>query len=219
MFFNKAPRARPLFFLARSAGLAYLQVPKVACTSFKVAMALMNRPELATELNEAPMQIHRRSELSDIVAAGDASLESLFRFTFVRNPLGRFVSFYQDKILHRTKGVLPPAMVEAGFVLGMPLDQALDRIEATPPANLDPHIAPQSWFGFDQRKPRVNFIGRVESLEADLLRLAEASGVRVELGHHNKTAKQNKPHFELSAKDEERILKFYAEDFELLGYA
>jgi hypothetical protein len=218
VFFKKAPRTRLRFFLARPAGLAYLQVPKVACTSFKIAMAVINRPELAKELSEAPLRIHSEPALSDIADENSQVLRTLFRFTFVRNPMDRFLSFYQNKIFYRPKGTVAPTIAEAGFRVGMPLGEVLDRIEKTAERELDPHIAPQNWFVFDRKRSRVNFIGQVEKLADDLKKLEELSGVRVELGHYNRSPNREQHRFELSDRDERRIREFYAEDFALLGY-
>jgi Sulfotransferase family len=218
VFFKKAPRARPLFFLARPAGLAYLQVPKVACTSFKIAMAIINRPELAKELGEAPLRIHSQPEFSDIADENSPLLRNLFRFTFVRNPMERFLSFYQNKIFYRPKGTVAPSIAEAGFRVGMPLGEVLDRIEKTAESELDPHIAPQNWFVFDRKRSRVNFIGHVERLAEDLEKLEKLSGVPVELGHYNKSPIREQHRFELADRDAARIREFYAEDFALLGY-
>jgi hypothetical protein len=217
VFFKKASLARPLFFLARPAGLAYLQVPKVACTSFKVAMALLSRPDLEPALRERPMQIHVRRDWTDMVDAGDSAVRGLFRFTFVRHPVARFLSFYKDKVLRPAKGI-PPEIAAAGFEEGMSLSRALDRLEITPKHELDPHTAPQSMFIFDGGKSRVDFVGMIEQIDEGLAKLAELSGVRVNVGHHNRKACDEKESLSVAPEEERRIRAFYKDDFERLGY-
>lgn len=217
MIFKREPRARALFYLARSAGLAYLQIPKAACTSFKVAIALKNRPELHDQVMERVMKIHVRPEWSDIVEANDPALKSLLRFTFVRNPLSRFLSFYRNKIHEAT--ILAPEIKEAGFTLGMTMKQTLERIAKTRPRDLDPHIAPQHWFIFDGKEPRVSFIGQIERMDEDLAKLEKLSGVYLDIGRHNQSGGDETKSFNLAPEDEQRIRAFYAEDYTRLGYA
>lgn len=214
----RKPKAQPLFFLARQAGLAYLQVPKAACTSFKVALALLNRPELREEIMERPTRIHGRPEWNDMVQANDRALAGLFRFTFVRHPIPRFISFYQNKILQPPRGSVLPEIAACGFTMGMPLSAVLDIVEKTAPHRLDPHIAPQSWFVFDAKKARVDFIGHIERMSEDIERLIARCGVPLDLGHHNRSPSKEAPELTPSAEDRERIARFYEEDFELLGY-
>jgi Sulfotransferase family len=217
VIFKREPRARALFYLARSAGLAYLQIPKAACTSFKVAIALMNRPELYDTVMERPMKIHVRPEWSDIVDASDPAIKSLFRFTFVRNPLSRFLSFYRNKILEAK--ILPPEIKDAGFTLGMTMKQTLDRLEKTRPRDLDPHIAPQHWLVFDGKESRVSFIGQIERMDEDLVKLEQVSGIHLDVGRHNQSGGEEAMSFDLSPDEEKRIRSFYAEDYARLGYS
>jgi hypothetical protein len=195
-----------------------LQVPKVACTSFKYAIALLNRPELREELAARPKAIHARKEWNDMIAAGDRALQKLYRFTFVRNPVDRFLSFYQNKIWRPPRGSLLPEIEAAGFVMKMSLTEVLDIVERTRPENLDPHIAPQGWVVFSGSKPLVNFIGKIESLEADLERLKAATGVAFELPHLNKSDRTVDPAPDPNAAELVRIVRFFQDDFAKLGY-
>lgn len=178
----------------------------------------MNRPELARELAETPLRIHSDPGLSDIVEENSSHLRTLFRFTFVRNPLGRFLSFYQNKIFYRPKGTVVQSIADAGFRVGMPLNEVLDIVEKTPAKDLDPHIAPQNWFVFDGKKSRVDFIGKIETMADDLSSLEKKSGIRVEIGRYNTTPKREEHWFDLNEQDEKRIREFYADDFRLLQY-
>lgn len=210
--------ARPLFFAARRYGVAYLQVPKVACTSFKYALALLNRPELREELEAKPKLIHARKEWNDMMAADDRALRKLYRFTFVRNPVDRFLSFYQNKIWGPPRGSLLPEIEAAGFVMKMSLTEVLDIAERTRPENLDPHIAPQGWVVFSGSKPLVDFIGKIENLDADLQRLEAATGVKFELPHLNKSDRSVDPAPQPNEAELKRIVRFFEDDFAKLGY-
>ena len=214
------PRAKPWFFLARQHGLAYLQVPKVACTSVKIALALLNRPELRAALSAKPTEIHSHLDWNDIVPPGNPALGKLFRFTFVRHPLVRFVSFYENKILKPPGGEMHEAMVRAGFTAGMAFEEVLERVERTPVEALDPHIVPQSFIVFEGDKPRAEFIGRMENFGEDLAKVEARTGVKLEIGHHNRSGGgRSEAVGQLTDDHRARLLRLFARDFELLGYS
>jgi hypothetical protein len=211
--------AQSLYFAARRQGVAYLQVPKVACTSFKYAIAILNRPELRPELEAKPKAIHARKEWNDMLVPGDRALQKLFRFTFVRNPVDRFLSFYQNKIWRPPRGSLLPEIEAGGFVMKMSITEVLDIVERTRPEKLDPHVALQSWVVFDGTKPLVDFIGKIESMAADLERLKAATGVTFELPHLNRSDRSVDPAPEPNQAELARIARFLADDFVKLDYA
>jgi hypothetical protein len=213
------PFSQPLFFAARRHGIAYLQVPKVACTSFKVAIALLNQPELRDDLTAKPTAIHARREWNDLIAANDRALKKLYRFTFVRNPVARFLSFYQNKIWQPPRGSLLPDMEKAGFRMRMAIGDVLDIVEKTPAGSLDPHAAPQSWVVFDGAKPLVDFIGHIERLDEGMEKIRAATGLALELPHANKGVPSTEPVPEPTPDEVARIRRFFCEDFEKLGYA
>lgn len=218
LFRKKIARPEPFFFLARRHGLAYLQVPKVACTSFKVALALLNRPELEPEITPRPMQIHIRPDWNDQVTCHDKALAGLFRFTFVRHPVKRMLSMYWDKIVNPREPEVWPSLYAHGLRKGMPLAQVLDIMERTALAVLDQHLTPQSALIYDGEEPRTQFVGHIERLQEGMDEIARRSGIRLEPGHHNHK-RADAPAPPPSAPDDlARIERFYADDFSLLGY-
>lgn len=210
--------AQPLFFAARRHGVAYLQMPKVACTSFKYAIALLNQPNIREELDAKPKSIHARKEWNDMIFAGDRALQKLYRFTFVRNPVKRFLSFYENKIWAPPKGSLHPEIQAAGFEMKMSITEVFDIIDRTPPEKLDPHIAPQGWVVFEESKSLVNFIGKIETLKADLEKLKAATGVSFELPHLNRSDRASDLP-EPTGDELARIVRFFQDDFTKFDYA
>jgi hypothetical protein len=211
-------RSPTLFYLARQHRLAYLQIPKVACTSIKTAIALMNRPDLAEELQINPDLIHTQPDLSDIVRVDSPELYSLLRFTFVRDPYARFVSFYWSKIAGDGNPV--PRFQRLGFIPGMSIDDVLDRVEATDPFELDPHLTPQSAYVLRNNRLHVDFIGRIERFAEDIKLVEAWSGTRLNIGELNVTNKveARSARDTLSRSQRSRVQRLYARDFELLGY-
>lgn len=93
--------------------LAYVNNPKVACSTIKLAL---QRAELgnADHLPETSVHDHVASPLRtwpDVTGAGD--LEGCFTFSFVRNPFARLRSAYLNKIVTGQKQGRPREM--AGF--------------------------------------------------------------------------------------------------------
>jgi len=210
-----------LFLLARRQRLAYLQVPKAACSAMRATLCLLNRPDLSRETVCAHGALARHPEWSDRVRAEDPMVRDFFRFTFVRDPYARFASFYRSKISRPFEGAIRPRFAKLGFRAGMGVDDVLNLIEATPVADLDQHLAPQSSIVFVGGRPRVDFIGHIEQLAAGLDEIAMRSGTRLEVPRVNVTAgtADRDDREPLSDAARARLARLYAEDFARFGYS
>jgi Sulfotransferase family len=209
-----------LYFLARKHRLAYLQVPKVACSSFRAAMALLSRPDLSRDAVLARGAIHQYREWNDIAGPENKELASFFRFTFVRHPIARFVSFYGSKICRADGEPTRPRFQKLGYSREMTMEDVLAKIEGTAPEELDDHIVPQSAIVFRHGSSRVDFLGRLEQLAADVKRIEERTGVHLDLPHLNPTSnvREVDANAQISPELRGRLERLYAEDFDLLGY-
>ena len=214
-------RATIWFLLARQQRLAYLQVPKAACSSMRAALCLLNRPDLSRETICAHGALVRHPEWADLVRADDPIARDFFRFTFVREPYARFASFYRSKISRPFEGAIRPRFAKLGFRAGMSMENVLDLVEAIPVAQLDMHLAPQSSIVFAAGKPRGHFVGRIESLETGLDEIAAKSGTRLEVPRVNVTAgtPDRDDHQPVSDAVRDRLARLYAEDFTRFGYS
>ena len=209
------------FLLARDRRIAYLQMPKAGCTSIRAALCLWTRPDIPREQILTRGTAGRHAEWSDLVGPDDPILRECFRFTFVRNPYERFPSFFRSKIDGRTTAEIKPRFRKLGLQGGMSLEEALAAVEAAPREWLDPHLIPQSSFVFDGDQQRVEFVGRLEQLQAGLDEIAARTSTRLEVPRLNVTDRDPSapPRAPLSAALKERIAHFYAEDFSRFGYA
>jgi hypothetical protein len=210
------------FFLARHPRLAYLQRPKVACTSLRAAICLLNHPHLPRAEVFDGETIHKRRDWNDMVPPGDNALRGCFRFTFVRHPLERFASFYRNKIASKPPATVAERFLRIGLRGGMALEEVIERVLAVPATALDPHIAPQTLLVYDGDAPRVDFIGRLEQFTDDLAVVEEKCGVRLDLGRLNAT-QQHAPHGSshrttLPEAAVARLNALYAEDYARFGY-
>ncbi|MHA3771980.1 sulfotransferase family protein [Verrucomicrobiota bacterium sgz303538] len=212
--------ARVLFFLSRQHRLAYLQMPKAACTSIRTALCLLNHPELEQEKAAGKLQIHSHPEWNDMVGEGSPEIAGFLRFTFVRDPYARFISFYHNKIVGKLNDGPVERFRKLGYTPGMTLDQVLDLVERTPESELDPHLLPQSRFLIRGGRLQVDFIGRLERFAQDLALVETWSGTKLDVGWLNQT-KKNQPEDarkKFTEAQRRRVARLYANDFELLGY-
>ena len=206
--------------LARRHRLAYLQVPKAACSSMQAALSLLNHPELTREEVCARGAIQQHREWVDFVPAGDPALKNFFRFTFVREPCSRFESFFRSKVHNLTNERIRPRFAGMGIRAGMSMDDVLDLVDAIPAAELDPHLVPQNRLVFSGEKPRVDFIGRMENMAEGLAEIAARTGARLDPPRLNVTVGTpdrdlRKP---LTEAVRARLARLYAEDFARFGY-
>jgi hypothetical protein len=208
------------FFLVRKHRLAYLQVPKVACTTLRVAICLLNRPDLSPAEVRQPGAIHSHREWNDIVPPSDSAVRKCFRFTFVRHPLARFLSFYRNKIGEVRPEDTEQRFVRLGLQGGMSLAEVIERVLALPRADLDPHLVPQSHLVMDGKRPRVDFIGRLERFAEDLETVEKKAGVRLDVGSLNASVSPVAKDFrtELGEENAQRLSALYHDDFTHFGY-
>lgn len=208
------------FLLARQRRLAYLQIPKAGCTSMRAALCLWNRPDLRREELLERGAFVRHPEWSDLAGPRDPILAECFRFTFVRHPYERFASFFRSKIGNRPESAIKPHFLKMGLRAGMTPGEVFACVESARREDLDPHLTPQSYFVFEEGKPRVEFIGRLERLAAGLDEIAAKTGTRLEMLKLNATEKNPSapPREPLAPELKERLATFYAEDFAQFGY-
>ena len=138
---------------------------------------------------------------------GAETFDSYFKFAIVRNPFDRFISYCA--FVARTNGLFaanPRSFMRAILTQARPFDHILFR--------------PQSDFVADANgRLMVDFIGRVEHLQADYDRICDRIGVpSIELERVNESSHRDyREYF-----DEEivaMVSKLYRADLELFDYA
>lgn len=161
----------------------YVEIPKVACSSIKVALAEL----LAIEIeHEDPHQTPFPTVACELTASGPL-YPGLFSFTFVRNPWDRLVSCYRDKILGEVDGfthfILRPGVADClarfeAFRPGMSFDRFVRAVASIPDEEADPHFRSQSCFVTNRSgEIAVDFAGRFESLEVEFAEIGERLGI------------------------------------------
>jgi chondroitin 4-sulfotransferase 11 len=158
----------------------YLEIPKVACTSIKTALASV----LGISLEETQGDPHRVCWPTPDEAPSRSGplFPGLFTFAFVRNPWDRLVSCYRDKIRGEVDGytyfTIRPGVANClarfdAFFAGMSFDEFVLAVESIPDEEADEHFRSQHTFVTNEKgEIAVDFVGRYERLVDDF-RLVE----------------------------------------------
>lgn len=210
--------------------LLYVAVPKVACTSIKIALSRAERDN--PDFN--PEKPHNRKEnlLQSVSCKGgyEAAIERInapafFRFTFVRNPFVRVLSAYLDKFAER-QGPIRRARVnrraKLGFDASTPVSFTMfvDALAQQRAADMDVHWrvqTEQTLFG----DIRYDLVGRMESFSSDMARLAESTGVDLRAlmpPPHNRTDAKCRLTDFYTPGIVDIVRRVYAPDFDAFGY-
>ena len=200
-------------------GFVFIHVPKAAGTSLNIALGL--KATLATSL-------HARAK--DVMPFIHLVAPKTIAIAFVRNPYTRFVSLYnfaraEESMYHSTSN---PDMAPYGkhpdydILSDKSLEQCAELLVegrlGNPrvwPTNWTPQV---EWLVDRDRKIMVDFIGKVESIDADLQRLKKVHGIASQpTPWLNKSSNVGKLP-ELTPRTRELLRLFYKRDFEMLGY-
>ena len=158
--------------LLEAYGAVYIEIAKVASSSFKVVFAEL----LGLDLAGAGGNPH----LLDFPSPVGESRR--FTFAFVRNPWDRLVSCYRDKIAGEVADFT--GMAESGvayclagfdaFSAGMDFAAFVEAVAGIPDEDADEHFRSQHRF---VPNVGVDFVGRYEALESDFAHIARKIGL------------------------------------------
>jgi Sulfotransferase family len=186
-------------FYSQSAAVRYIEVPKCASTSIKLALAASDGvdcrayPHACGQWRRCP---------GDFVPCEV--------FTFVRHPLARLQSAWREKVKTgkaRKLGGSCPLPLGASFA------DFVRWVTSHPARSVDKHWRPQTLLLAVQ--PPCDFIGRIERLREDWAQLQDRHGLP-DLPHVNESPSVNvEP---LDAATRLAIERFYSADLEAFGY-
>jgi hypothetical protein len=214
------------FLLERHAAV-YIEIPKVACTSIKVALAGVCGVDLAASggnPHEARWPTPRAAP-----ARLGPRFPGLFAFAFVRDPWERLVSCYRDKIRGEVDGytffTIRPGVANClarfdAFVAGMSFDAFVRAVAAIPDDDADPHFRSQHTFVTDDAgQLAVDFVGRYERLADDLRAVERRVGLPALDLPRLQAARTPLPFAAFyTAETAQLVADRYARDVELFGY-
>lgn len=196
----------------RGHGVVFMCLPKVANTSIKVALAkAFGKPC-------DPQTIHQ-ADLFEYVSKAEAK-SFAHRIAFVRDPLSRLASGYQDKIVEMTDGRFLDGLREH-FSPGMDFLKFIERLAEISDEDLGgagQHFRSQSFDLCEGDEMIPNWIGRFENIEHDW---AELRGYLLAAGlelppltcERSTTSKPN-----YCPRGRAFAMQRYKEDVRLFGY-
>jgi chondroitin 4-sulfotransferase 11 len=224
-FIRVMPEQRSAVLLDRYHAV-YIEVPKVACSSIKIALAGLLGVDLAAfggDPHQAPLPAPPSE--SD----GPVLYPDLFSFAFVRNPWDRLVSCYRDKILgevpdftafHPTRGVAYCLARFDAFRAGMTFDEFVDAVADIPDEDADDHFRSQHTFVTTRSGDiGVDFVGRFETLTDDFRRVGARLGFPALTLPYAQAARTPAKYVEYhSARTRHVVASRFARDLSVFGY-
>ncbi len=205
----------------------YVEVPKVACTSIKTALAQILGIGLDVTGGN-PHDIHWPTPRT-VPSRSGPLFPGLFTFAFVRNPWDRLVSCYQDKIGGEVDGytyfTIRPGVANClacfdAFVAGMSFDEFVGAVAAISDEEADGHFRSQYTFvANDDGQITLDFVGRFERLTEDFRWIQDQLGLpTLELRRLQAVPKPRK-YANFYTRETRRIVATrFREDIEMFGY-
>ncbi len=144
---------------------------------------------------------------SSAVGYDPDDFKNWYKFAFVREPTDRFISCWKDKVLNHNMFEFDPATHEKM----KDLSNFITWVESQNIDEAEEHLRSQHvLIDLDN----LNFLGKLESFEADLKAIAEAIGMPLNAMHRKNISGERE--IGLSDSDRARIRKIYTKDYELL---
>jgi chondroitin 4-sulfotransferase 11 len=222
-------RVRPeITVLLQPYGAVYIEIPKVACTSLKVAFAEL----LGVALDGFGGDPHQ-AQFPSIACRSDAHgplFPDLFAFAFVRNPWDRLVSCYRDKIAGEVDGFtrfdIRPGVADclagfAEFTAGMSFEEFAMAVASIPDTEADAHFRSQHTFVTNEAGAiAIDFVGRYESLHRDLEYVQRRTGlpnIRLPRLQASRGRVRYRDYYTTRTRD--AVAERFRDDIELFAYA
>jgi len=229
-----------MFVAVQNLPVIYVNMPKSSCTTIKNILHRINSGAFLAD----PLTIHKRN---DLFLSVDRTPDELARrlgrdlvFTFVRHPLKRAYSCFNEKVHFETpysfgwvrrcvaadygaRFVPEPSAKQHRENFKAFLRCSLDAFRGENKLKRDPHWCPQSMVLNQIRRWRtVDFIGRVESFDKHIKVAMELAGIPYDLETPRMNEGPPPPYrYEEMVDDEVRLLgrTLYGGDLRNFGYS
>lgn len=143
------------FILDREKKLVYLNNPKVACTSIKKSMF--------GDLSDIHIYV-----MQYIVFKLNSEMDDYYKFTFVRNPYERLVSYYEDKCVLHSDDTCISCYPLNFLLLNKEFNQFIKNLCLIPNRLMETHFARQYELLYDKKgKCMVDFVGKIENIREE----------------------------------------------------
>lgn len=164
--FRKIRREKPEYWYLPQDNLGYIQIPKVASRSTRIA--------LITHFSEQDAGTFSKQKLKQFSKIHSSHIKQVnirkehpdaYIFSFVRHPYARILSCYKDKVSR-------PNLQENIFIchnisLNDSFDTFVEKVCEIPDSESDRHFRSQSWFLMNGSTLIPDFVGKLESMATD----------------------------------------------------
>lgn len=204
-------------------GFVYLNNPKAGCSTVKANLWRGVSPDT---LRPNTRTYDKEHEPFSRDVAGATWMRDAFVFTFVRNPLGRLVSTYTNKIADKSDPATWASFAKRFDLVHdaeVSFDAFVEMIAGEPPSTLNPHWRPQ-YINVLSAFVRPNFVGHLERMDQTmptvLDRLFGPGSVPYARrdGHRTKGPRPAFESYFVDPATRSRALDLYQGDFARFGY-
>ena len=220
---------KPVYLVAAHAKLAYVRIPKAACSTIRSVLMFYNDPQLYAEKIEyfagSNYEFHHAENVVEETTEPPADC---LRFTVVRHPYDRFLSYYHNLMKDLAESeVSAEKLAETnerlggfGFRIGMTFNDYCEAVFSRPHRIQNPHVRRQVDIILGGGTFAVDFIGRLETFNTDMERLAGMCGQESPpLRNLNKSSNTGWKNSDLITPEvREKLSAFYDQDLAFLGY-
>lgn len=161
----------PNYFISEKLGVAYLRVPKAGCSSIQALILATEKPELYEEIkDEIKEHVNFLHNTQGVFETSKKPPKSLIKFTFVRHPFNRLLSFYKNQInpsnvlTEEMKNRLQEQLGKYGFYIGMSFEDFVELLINDRDALNEHHVRPQVEFLFGDNGLNVDYLGKLENI-------------------------------------------------------
>ena len=205
------------YLVIEAAGVAYLVMPKAACTSIKRSMVFAAEGE-AVANNFA----ERRRAIAELMVRGKVKgADKMYLFTYVRNPFARLVSAYINKFEDmekiRRSGFLYDEYLGGYLKLSDSFEEFVRKIAKIPDRVCDRHFMSQSYLIDCLAPHKPQDIFKLEEIGESYPSLVKRFGFS-NLEFANSSAKYDYRDYYKSKEILDIVLNRYREDVERFGY-
>ena len=214
------------YYVFEKNNIVYIPIPKVACTSIKIALMgdALNQSDKHNNYND----IHkltakfRRHSLT-------RHQKDYFVFAFVRNPFDRLVSCYKDKVKREVQhnnrhyfatnynNILIKNAFGGRFHFEMSFEEFVQLVAKIPDFLSDGHFKSQYAMLYDQNRRVPNFVGKYENMQNNWASISRRYKLPP-LAELNSTTKEDWKSYYKNKIIVEAVAERYKQDIELFGY-
>lgn len=210
MLINPVP-PNSQFYCNESCKIAYLKLQKCGCSSIAHFVASLKTKYIVSPIwKEENLKHH-----FDKVTSEECELTEYFTFTFVRHPLSRFLSFYNNWVVDPPHDGVINHYGRFGLYKNMSLEECVKIfVDIEDYSLLEDHTIPMHRTVFRGSTSRAKFIGKLENFRTDFNFVQHACGIKMSVPHKNKRSNT----LECNGTIKHLIWQYYEKDYELFGY-